>query len=217
MTSDYHRYIYDTESRRIIGDFEGAYRDVDEVWPSQHAIGGAKFRLVRSYLRPGDRVLDIGCGYGDFVSALRQEGIEASGIEISASAVAKGRERHGDLPLIAHDIQSGIPFPDGHFRVVVMFGVLWFILDSLDGVLSEIRRVLDQDGIAAISVGIPENPIGGEVIGNYDDFVRAVVERGYEPVETLLVYEPTDIASGLLPNQARTDMTVFLRVSRGGS
>lgn len=215
VTSDYHQYIYDTQNRQIIGDFEGAYRDVDDVWPSQHQVGGAKFRLVRSYVRPGDRLLDLGCGYGDFVHALRAEGIDACGIEISPSAVAKGKERHGDLPLVAHDVRQGIPFPDGEFQVVVMFGVLWFVLDALDEVLAEIRRVLADDGLAALSVGVPENPIGGEIIATYDDFLRAVTSRGYEPLETLLMYEPTDIASGLAPSEARTDMVLLLRKRRG--
>ena len=43
----YHAYIYDFENRRIIGDFEGAYANEDEVWPSQFELDRPKYRLIR--------------------------------------------------------------------------------------------------------------------------------------------------------------------------
>ena len=111
----YHDYIYDFEGRRIVGDFEGAYANETEVWPSQFEFDRAKYRLITAWLgsiEPNSRILDVGCGYGAFVAHLRERGFAAEGVEISRSAVDKGRARFPDTPLCVGDITRGLDLPD---------------------------------------------------------------------------------------------------------
>ena len=92
--ADYHSYIYDTTGRRILGDFEGAYRDCDDVWPTQHDVHTLKYRTVMHIMKslgPRARLADIGAGYGDFVDVLLREGVDATGYEIAATAVGCSR------------------------------------------------------------------------------------------------------------------------------
>lgn len=53
-------------------------------------------------LRPGDRVLDVGCGDGRHVEALRRRGVDAIGVDLSVPVLAGGRS----VPLIAGDAAS---------------------------------------------------------------------------------------------------------------
>jgi len=51
-------------------------------------------------LPEGARVLDIGCGEGDTVALLKAEyGFDATGVDVSAKLIAKGRKRHEGLDL----------------------------------------------------------------------------------------------------------------------
>jgi len=72
----------------------------------------AKFRLVceKIGLKRGQRVLDIGCGWGSFAAyAAREYGATVVGIANSVEQLALGRERCGDLPvtLINMDYRDG--------------------------------------------------------------------------------------------------------------
>lgn len=208
--SDYHDYIYDLGARRIVGDFEGAYANVDDVWPSQHDVHILKFRTVRRIAQEtGGRVLDIGAGYGDFVADLAAAGVAARGVEISPTAVARGIERHPGIDLRVGDLRSGLPFADASHDIVVLFGVMWYLLDSVDACLREIRRVLRPGGLLAASLSMPEGtPIGSEVIGSYDDFV-AILQRHFSVRETLLCHGHNDLRAGLPLSRCRTDMVAL--------
>jgi SAM-dependent methyltransferase len=95
----------------------------------------------------GGRLLDIGCGYGYFQYRLG-DNWQATGLEISAAAVSKGRERLGV------DIRQGTleqaAFEDGSFDAVTM----WDVLEHLPDPVAELRRahrVLRPGGVIGIS------------------------------------------------------------------
>jgi len=51
-------------------------------------------------LKKGDRVLDIGCGWGSFIRyAAEKHGVECVGISVSKEQVKHGNETRGDLPI----------------------------------------------------------------------------------------------------------------------
>ncbi|GAA5197584.1 hypothetical protein GCM10023322_69180 [Rugosimonospora acidiphila] len=50
---------------------------------------------VRHRLRPGARVVDLGCGEGHLTYALRRAGIACVGVDLSATTVARARTRFG--------------------------------------------------------------------------------------------------------------------------
>ncbi|WP_409522083.1 MULTISPECIES: cyclopropane fatty acyl phospholipid synthase [unclassified Pseudomonas] len=62
----------------------------------------AKLDLIcrKLKLKPGMRVLDIGCGWGSFMSyAAEHYGVEAVGVSISREQIAWAKERYKHLPL----------------------------------------------------------------------------------------------------------------------
>src|SRR5690348_3930676 len=44
-------------------------------------------------LRPGTTVVDAGCGFGRYCAALAEQGMEATGIDISPAAIAEAEKR----------------------------------------------------------------------------------------------------------------------------
>jgi ubiquinone/menaquinone biosynthesis C-methylase UbiE len=104
-------------------------------------------------VRPGDRVLDIGCGPGLAVAmaAARVGTGLAAGIDRSPVVIAQARRRnqraitHGVVQLqvaAAHEL----PFPDRHFTKACSVNALPAGSAEVAGALREVRRVLTDQG-----------------------------------------------------------------------
>src|SRR5215217_1706871 len=61
--------------------------------------------LLVAEARPGERVLDLGCGAGRFVAALRDAGAEPVGVELAEAALERARRNApgADLRRVARD------------------------------------------------------------------------------------------------------------------
>ncbi len=212
MSRDYHKYIYDRAARQITGDFEGAYRDCEDVWPTQHDVHIMKYQWALSRVREkGEdaRLLDIGAGYGDFVALAREKGVDATGIEISSTAVEKGLARHPPgLKLMVGDLTEGLPCADHDYDVVVLFGVFWFLLDALDPSMDELMRVMRPDADLFVSVSMVSDPIGKEVMGNYHDFLE-ILRRHFVVRDLVLCYGPDGLQSDVPLAELATDMVAY--------
>jgi SAM-dependent methyltransferase len=115
-------------------------------------------RLGRLGLRAGARVLDLGCGEGRHVHALRaRDGVQVVGLDADAASLAKAGEALHSLPdggggtgWVRGDAYR-LPFGPGVFDVVVCSEVLEHLAD-VDGALLEMSRVLAPGGRLAVSV-----------------------------------------------------------------
>ncbi|MGE5282764.1 MAG: class I SAM-dependent methyltransferase [Chloroflexota bacterium] len=60
-------------------------------------------------LKPGDRVLDAGCGLGRFVAALAANGIDAVGVDISQIAIAQAQKEYPGPTYVVADLMQPLP------------------------------------------------------------------------------------------------------------
>jgi SAM-dependent methyltransferase len=98
----------------------------------------------------GVQVLDVACGSG-FVSSLAASlGAAPTGVDFSASMVARSRQRYPLISFAEADAEH-LPFPDGSFeRVVIGFGVHHFPNPQI--AIAEAHRVLRSGGRLAFTV-----------------------------------------------------------------
>ncbi|MDB4214575.1 class I SAM-dependent methyltransferase [Burkholderiaceae bacterium] len=110
-------------------------REYGEVYfdgPREYGYGGYRYdgrwqpvaRDIVSHfgLRPGDRLLDVGCAKGFLVKDLLALGIDAYGLDVSRYALENCEtEVIGRLHLGSAD---DLPFPDGSFNAVVSLNTL---------------------------------------------------------------------------------------------
>ena len=99
--------------------------------------------LTEEYLRGyrGSKLLDLGCGRGEFLRGFAELGFRAKGFDRSRPAQPRFCEEvvEGDYE------QSGLPFQDGEFSVIFNKSVLEHVFD-VSRLLGECRRVLSPGG-----------------------------------------------------------------------
>jgi SAM-dependent methyltransferase len=107
--------------------------------------------LLLGEARPGERVLDLGCGAGRFLAALREAGAEAVGVELAEAAAERARANvpGADVRLLEPD--GSLPLGHGEIDLVWCSEVLEHIPDVSHALL-EVRRVLKPGGRALITV-----------------------------------------------------------------
>ncbi len=122
----------------------------DAVW--EHVPADARperFARRRAFVlenvRPGERVLDIGCGAGEFSAALRQAGAYPIAVDVAAEALRRARERVPGIDARLWRPGEPLPAEDATADAVWAGEVIEHVADVAPW-LSEVRRVLRPRG-----------------------------------------------------------------------
>jgi len=132
-------------------------------------------QIIASWIRPGSKVLDLGCGYGNLLKYLKeQKGVRGVGVEKDetkvASCVAKGLSVvHGDINAEIRD------YPEDSFDYVIVSQTLQQVYDPAE-VLKQALR------------------IGNQAIVSFPNFSHwrsrlQLMLKGYAPVTRELPYQ----------------------------
>src|SRR5262249_9410834 len=95
-------------------------------------------------LRPGDPVLDLGCGSGVFAAELARRGMSVVGVDLSHRLLVRGKATGPDVRFVTGDAER-LPFPDGTFAGVLLSGIIHHLPDP-ELMARETHRVLRPQG-----------------------------------------------------------------------
>jgi len=123
-------------------------------------IGWAHRELLKSnLLNQKIRVLEIGCGSGDFIHLLKEKGIEAIGVDLDVTAIEAGKQYWGDIPIFTISAQDYFKEHNNQkFQIVCLFAILEH-LEKPHSILNEIYRILDKNGYVVIEVPNSKSPL----------------------------------------------------------
>jgi ubiquinone/menaquinone biosynthesis C-methylase UbiE len=108
-------------------------------------IGDQEFVLLARLLnaRPGDTLLDVGCGTGYFSRRfVRESGLKVTGVDIDPDVIAFAKEQATDIEFALGNAQS-LPYTDASFDHVVAVTSLCFV-DGEARAVREMARIARQ-------------------------------------------------------------------------
>ena len=111
--------------------------------------------LLREFAPEGASVLDYGCGFGHFLTAVRSAGFNATGVEFDADAAARAQQASGCKVFSAADFnaQSAVPKFD-----VLHFGDVLEHLPYPAETQLQLHAYLKPGGLLFVEGPLEENP-----------------------------------------------------------
>jgi demethylmenaquinone methyltransferase / 2-methoxy-6-polyprenyl-1,4-benzoquinol methylase len=149
-------------------------------------------------IEPSDRVLDLGCGTGDFVGLVTGSGARAVGLDFSGAMLAEAARRRDDAELVRGDARR-LPLRTASLTVVVT-GFTLRNFSPLEPALAEAGRVLAPGGrLGLLEVDAPRNPMLG--FGHRLYFHRLVPLLGAALSGDRAAYRYLPASASYLPEQ----------------
>lgn len=134
----------------------GAWYERDERYAARNndpiLTANAKHRGVLAYFKKPGRVLDVGCGVGNFLAYAKAHGWDGWGIDFDRDAIEAGKRAFGLQRLFVADLAAfRDAHPDMRFDLVTFFDVFEH-LDNHNEFLKTARSLLVPGGHIALSV-----------------------------------------------------------------
>jgi len=125
-----------------------------EDFPNLTAMAKRRIAVIKKINKPRvtqktQSLLDIGCAYGPFLAAAREEGFSPFGIDPAADAVRYVQEELGIQAVHGFFPGCHLPSPPPYDAVT-----LWYVIEHFTdcaAALAEIRRILKNGGVLAFS------------------------------------------------------------------
>lgn len=117
----------------------------DDLWIQKHQ------ELIDSLSK--GKVLDLGCGIGQYTDYWLKNGFQVTSADISRNALAELKRRRPDALTVELDMSKPLPFADCAFDVVFAnLSIHYFDEETTMALSDEIQRILKPNGLFIGSV-----------------------------------------------------------------
>lgn len=188
------------ETNQYLIDF---YRHYDENSRMEVRHGTVEFlttmRYIEKYIRPGDRVLEIGAGTGRYSHALARRGYAVDAVELVEHNIECFRKntKPGESVTVrqgnALDLSA---FPDNSYAITLLLGPLYhlYTADDKKRALSEAIRVTRPGGVIFAAYVISDGCLMDEGFQRGNINVARYIKNGLLDGETFAAKsEPKDL------------------------
>jgi len=145
-----------------------------------HQLAGGVLEWLAA--RPGEHILDVGCGDGQLTARIAAAGVDVRGVDSSSAMVAAARARG----VAAEEAGAEkLPWEDGEFDAVFSNAALHWVREQ-DAMMAEVHRVLRPGGRFVAEMGGK-----GNVAAIHVAFMAVLDRHGFGEAETGVNYYPT--------------------------
>jgi 2-polyprenyl-3-methyl-5-hydroxy-6-metoxy-1,4-benzoquinol methylase len=113
----------------------------------------ARFALLKkhlAHLATGARIIDVGCGRGEFCGFFKQMGFASEGIDISENVIRYARERHPDIMFHNGEVQTLLPGNAKVFDAAFTSEVIEHLFD-VEGYLKCVNQLIKPSGTLIVT------------------------------------------------------------------
>lgn len=118
-------------------------------------------KYIHKYLKPGDRILDVGAATGRYSIPLFEEGYDVTAVEPVQHNLGRLKAKKPELPAFKGDARKLKRFKDESFDLVLLFGPMYHLIDDADKItaLKEAERVVKKGGYVLVAYVMNEYSI----------------------------------------------------------
>ena len=125
--------------------------EVERTIEMKRATARYYLNIIKDYSKkPIKRLLEIGCGNGEFLLETKSQGIDVVGIDVSSSAVKKAQEKLGDSDSVIYGTIENIDFPENSFDACILSDVLKHVRNPSD-FLKSVHNLIKPNGLLFVS------------------------------------------------------------------
>lgn len=137
----------------------GVINPVTKIWWDM--LTETYLKLAIDNTREDDKILDVGCGVGNYIIALSKINRVCFGIDpLYEVSLLKAQQKNKDESVnnisLIRAVSENLPFGDEKFNMILHLSTLQHVSDQ-DKTLSEIERVLKKEGFLLVSVPTNRN------------------------------------------------------------
>jgi len=109
-------------------------------------------KYIHNYLKPNDKILDVGAGTGKYSITLYNEGYDVTAVELVKHNLRVLQKNEPNIKAYQGNATC-LKFNDNSFDIVLLFGPMYHLISEEDKIkaLKEAKRVVKKDGLIFIS------------------------------------------------------------------
>tara|TARA_Y100000310_G_scaffold345466_1_gene465315 strand:- start:25588 stop:26196 length:609 start_codon:yes stop_codon:yes gene_type:complete len=143
--------------------------------------------VIKKYIKPNKnlKVLDFGCGTGDFCSLFNKS--QYTGVDVEERFIKFNKSRFNGYNFIKVEEDKPLPFKDLYFDKILVFGVLHHINeDNVKKIMMDLSRVLSDSGQVLLYDQLPPKEQKNFIAKVLAKFDRGEFLRGNSKLKILL-------------------------------
>ena len=100
-------------------------------------------KYIHEYLKPGDKIVDIGAGTGKYSLYLKNEGYDVTAVEYVRPNIGKLKVKDASIRIVEASATDLSMVEEDEFDIAVMFGPMYHLYSATDRLkaLSEAKRI----------------------------------------------------------------------------
>ena len=204
------------ESSQYLNDFYNQY-DEDCRLASRH--GAVEFlttmRYIEKYLKPNDRILEIGAGTGRYSHALARRGYQVDAVELvehNIEVFQKNTLANETISVVQGNALDLSAFPDNQYDITLLLGPLYHLYNEADKqqAIREAVRVTRRGGVIFAAYVISDGCLLDEGFQRGNISVADYVKNGLLDAETFAAKsEPKDLFELVRKEDIDALMSIF--------